>query len=240
MDRATTKSGHGLPPFERWDLFYSKFRWKPGEHVTTIGPTGSGKTVLNRQLLIRRRWVAVMGVKNRDPELYGPFEKQGYVLRHTFDPEPPEDADVYRVLFVPQSNKHGAEARKEKAAKFRSALNEIYDAGNWCVYADDVQYLADQLRLDAELEEIWMLGRSEDVTMVASSQEPVNIPVMAYGMATHLFLFANRDVYRAKRMAELTGVNREIAETTILNLPPHEFLYINRNTGLMVRSMVVT
>jgi len=238
MDTARTKSGLRLPPFERWDTFMSKFRWQQGDHITTIGPTKSGKTVLNRQLLILREFVVVLGVKNRDPELYAPFEAQGYELRHTFNPEPPENADVYRVLFVPRSSKHGAEARKEKAAKFRNALNEIYDAGGWCVYADDVQYQADQLKLATEFEELWMLGRSEGVTVVASSQEPVNIPVMAYGMATHLFLFANRDLYRARRMAELTGVNREIAEKTILELPPHEFLYIDKATGRMVRSMV--
>ena len=84
-----------------------------------------------------------------------------------------------------------------------------------------------------------MLGRSEGVTVVASSQEPVNVPVMMYGMATHLFLFKNPDIYRARRMAELTGVNREQAQQTILLLPPHEFLYIDKRDGRMVRSMVI-
>lgn len=239
LDRERTRTGLELPPFVRWDRFIRDWHWRQGEHVTTIGPTGSGKTVLNRELLLHRAYVVVLGVKNRDPELYGPFERQGYELVHRFEPEPPADAEQTRVLFVPRTSLHGAEARKAKSQAFRRVLNEIQDVGYWCVYLDDVQYMADQLRLAVDLEELWIIGRSEGVSVVASSQEPVNIPVMAYGMATHLFLFANRDLYRARRMAELTGVNREVAEHTILGLPPHEFLYINKDTGEMLRSKVI-
>ena len=237
--RQTARGKLTLPPFVRWDEFLSEFRWRQGEHLTTIGPTGSGKTVLNRALLAQWRYVVVLGVKNRDPELYGPFQQQGYELVRHFNPDVPAGATSQRVLFVPQTSEHGAAGRKKKGAAFRTALNDIYDAGDWTVYADDVQYLADQLRLDTELEELWMLGRSEGVTLVASSQEPVDIPVMAYGMATHLFLYGNPDLRRAQRMAELTGMNREIAVETILALPEHEFLYINRKTRRMVRSKVI-
>jgi hypothetical protein len=214
------------------------WNWKQGEHVTTIGPTGVGKTVLNRQLLRRRDFVVVLGVKNRDPELYGPFERQGYELVRKFDPEPPESQDSRLILFVPTTEKHGAEGRQARAKRFRQALNDIYDVGRWTVYCDDVQYLSDQLRLEPELEELWMIGRSEQVSVVASSQEPVNIPLMAYGMATHLFLFKNPDRRRAERMAELTGVQRDVAQYAILRLPEHEFLYIDKRSGRMIRSKV--
>jgi hypothetical protein len=211
---------------------------KQGEHVTTIGPTGSGKTVLNRELLKLRDFVVVLGVKNRDPELYGGFEREGYRQVTKFDPTPADDASEERVLYVPKTSKHGKEGRQERAARLRHALNDVYDAGYWAVYIDDVQYVADQLGLATELEELWMLGRSEGVTVVASSQEPVNIPLMAYGQATHLFLFQNPDIRRADRMAELTGTNRDVIRDTILRLPPHEFVYVNKNTQELVRSKV--
>lgn len=238
LDKARTKSGEDIPPFVRWPAFMAEFDWKQGEHITTIAPTGYGKTVLNRQLLLRRAYVLACGIKRRDPELYGPFEKQGYQLVRHFEPEVPDDADVYRLLFVPQTTLRGAEGRKKRAAAFRLAINDVMDVGRWCLYLDDVQYMADQLRLGPDLEEAWLNGRSEEVSVVASSQEPVNIPVMAYGMATHLFLFKNDDIRRAQRMAELTGVNREIAQRTILGMPKYEFLYINKATGRMVRSRV--
>lgn len=240
LDGRSTRGGQQLPPFVPWQQFMREFRWNRGEHLTTIGPTGSGKTVLNRQLLRLRDPVVVLGVKQRDPELYGPFQREGYELTRRFDADWAfEDNEPKLVLYVPQTSKPDATARRrELAARFRQALSDIYQAGWWTVYCDDVAYLADQLKLAPELEELWQLGRSEEVTLVASSQEPVNIPVMAYGMATHLFLFHNPDLYRVKRMAELTGVNREIAQETILHLPPHEFLYINKNTRQLMRSKV--
>jgi hypothetical protein len=240
LDRATTpRSREPLPPFVRFDQFLADWEWNQGEHLTTIGPTGSGKTVLNRYLLRRRDFVVVLGIKKRDKELYTPFEADGYELVRTFDPEPPDGVERQRLLFVPRTDKHGAEGRAAKAKKFRQALNDIYDTGNWTVYADDIQYMADQLRLAPEFEELWMLGRSEGDTVVASSTEPVNIPVMAYGMAKHLFLFRNDDLYRARRMAELAGTNREIVQTTLLQLPEHEFLYIDKRNGRMLRSRVI-
>jgi hypothetical protein len=238
LDGAESRRGEQLPPFVRWEEFYPSLRMKQGDHLTSIGPTGSGKTVLNRELLKLRDFVVVLGVKNRDPELYGGFEREGYRQVNKFDATPPDDADSERVLYVPQTSRHGAEGRRERAAKLRLALNDVYDAGYWAVYIDDVQYVSDQLGLATELEELWMLGRSEGVTVVASSQEPVNIPLMAYGMATHLFLFKNPDLRRADRMAELTGVNRDAVRDTILRLPPHEFLYVNKNTGELARSKV--
>jgi len=239
LDERTTRNGNELPPFVRFDRFMDDWRWKQGEHVTTIGPTGSGKTVLNRELLRRRDYVIVLGVKNRDPELYGPFQREGYELVHNFNAVPPEDIDVQRVLYVPLTDKHGTEGRAVKTRKFRQVLNDVYDVGYWCVYADDIQYMADQLKLAAEFEELWILGRSEGVSVVASSQEPVDIPLQAYGQATHLFLFRNDDLRRAQRMAELAGRNREVVQETIFSLPQHEFLYINKRSGEMLRSKVL-
>jgi hypothetical protein len=243
LDTQTTRGKQivgEVAPFVRWDRFQTDFVWVQGEHLTTIGPTGSGKTVLNRELLKRRDLVVVLGVKNRDAELYGPFQKMGYHLQHTFDPQPPADAAEHLVLFVPRADgKHGQDARQVRTRRFRNALNGVMDVGYWCVYIDDAQYTADQLRLKVEMEEIWILGRSEKVTMAASSQEPVDIPVMAYGQATHLFLFKNTDRRRAQRMAELTGVNREATEHIIMALDDHEFLYVNRSSGRMVRSKVL-
>lgn len=239
LDGRQARGGEPWPPFERWDVFEAGFEWKQGEHLTTIGPTGSGKTVLDRELLKKRDFVVVLGVKNRDPELYGPFERMGYELKHSFHPVPPADADESLILYVPRTSKHGTEGRQEKSRRFRQVLNDVYDVGDWTVYADDVQYLADKLHLAPELEEIWQLGRSEKVTMVASSQEPVDIPVMAYNAATHLFLFKNPDDYRAERMGKLVGRNRQLVREIVLSLPSHEFLYVNRETGRMVRSKVL-
>lgn len=239
LDERQTPTGVPWPAFVRWDRFMEEFLWRQGEHLTTIGPTGSGKTVLNRELLKRRDYVVVLGVKNRDQELYGPFQRMGYKLEHNFAPQPPEDAEEALVLFVPRTEKQGVERRAVIGRRFRQVLNDVLAIGYWCVYCDDVQYMADKLRLAAELEDLWQLGRSEKATLAVSSQEPVDIPVEAYSAATHLFLFANPDQVRAERMGKLAGMNRKLVEEVVLTMPQHEFLYINKNTRRMVRSRVL-
>lgn len=237
MDGQQTKSGLPYPPFVPFPEFFAEWNWELGQHITVIGPTGSGKTVLVRQLLRRRDYVVVLGIKNRDPELYGPFTREGYKIVSRFDPEP-EDGDTH-LIFRPKLTGPGAEDKAKQRDAFREGLGEIFLQGRWTVYADDVQYLSDNLKLGTEFETFWMLGRSEQISMVASTQEPVDIPVLAYGQATHLFLFQNPDIYRVRRMAELTGVNREIVMEVLPDLPPHEFLYVNKLQRSMLRSKVI-
>jgi hypothetical protein len=177
-------------------------------------------------------------VKRRDDELYGPFQREGYELVHRFDPRDHREHGT-KVLFVPLTDQHGQESRDARAQAFRNAAHDMLRAGDWVIYCDDVIYLSKALGLRVELEELWAIGRSEGISVVASAQEPVNIPPMAWGQSSHLFIFKNPDMYRTRRLGELTGFNRELAFATILRLPPHEFLYINKDTSEMVRSMVL-
>ena len=239
LDRVQTRHGAPLPPFVRWDEFYSSWRWEQGQHVFVAGPTGSGKTVLARYLLRRRAWVVVLGVKNRDPELYAPFQAEGYNLERTFDPHPDEDHPI-KVLFAPTSQAEDVDDEwAEKHAKFKAALNGIRHAGGWTVYADDIMFMSKQLRLRSSFDALWQIARSEGVSLVASSQEPVDVPPMAYTNASHLFLFKVLDRRRAERVGEQSGVNRDVVQETVLRLPKHEFLYVSKDTGRMVRSSVI-
>lgn len=248
LDAKRTRSGYPFPPYQRWPQFFDEWQWNSGEHVTMIAPTGSGKTVLARYLLRKAPvperggpgpFVVVLGIKSRDKELYGPYQREGYRRVTRFDPNPGEDVWEERVIFAPQTERAGREGRNDRANALRTALQGIEQAGYWTTYADDVQYMAQQLGLSIELEEIWIKGRSEGISLMVASQEPRHIPVMAYGQATHLFIFKQPDKDRADRLGELTGVNREVTRETVLELPDHEFLYINKSTGRFVRSMVI-
>jgi hypothetical protein len=236
LDRQTLR-GEPLPPFIRWDEFLFRLRMRPGEHITIVGVTGSGKSVLARMLLRRRDYVAVLGTKNRDPELYGAFMRDGYVLVERFDAEPPPGRS--RIIYRPRMSTPDEAGLDAQRTAFRRMLTEVYEVGRWTLYADEVWYLTNRLNLATILETFWTAGRSLEITLVASTQLPVSIPLLAFDQATHLFLFRNTDRRRIDRMAEFAGANREVVRAVIPRLPQHEFLYVNTRTGNLARSKVI-
>ena len=243
LDRET----EAVPPFVRWDRFISEWDWKTGQHVLSVGPTGAGKTRLNRMLLrrapipaagARGPFVVVFGIKNRDQELYAPFQREGYELVRKFDPHPDDDVRFERLIFAPLSAKFGAQGYQDKERQFREAIHGILREGYWVSYADDINFMSSELHLRDEFKNLWQVGRSEGISVVASSQEPIDIPPMAYSASTHLFLFKFTDDYRVKRVSEFSGMNRQLVRQLLPRLPDHEFIYFNKSTQQLIRSKV--
>jgi hypothetical protein len=228
------ESGREAVPFTPWPRFLESFDWRQGEHITLVGSWGSGKTTLARQLLPRRDYVVVLATKKTDPSLYEPLLNAGYVLRDTFDPDPGAEP---RVIFRPKLSSPTAEGREEQREAFREALVSIFDTGGWCVYADEIRYLSDYLRLGTELETLWLQGRSLGISMVAGTQRPVSIPVLAFD-ANHLFFWRATDKRDIVTMSEFAGVNMTVAREVIPRLPKHEALYIGTRTDDMTRTKV--
>jgi hypothetical protein len=230
-------AGVPVPPYVRWDRFRAALRLRQGEHITIVGVTGSGKTILARELLGFRSYVVVMGTKRRDPELYAPFEERGYEVTDKFDPEPSEDES--RIIFRPRMGTPDEKGRARQRDAFQGMLFEAYEAGGWTIYADELVRITSTLKLATTMEEFWTGGRTEKLTVVGATQFPVYVPLAAFDQATHLFLFNNSDRNRVNRMAEFTGRNIVMARHLIPRLPEHEFLYVNTRTGYAARSKVI-
>lgn len=226
-----------MPPYLRWDDFRAQLRFRQGEHITIVGTTGSGKTLLARELLKFRDFVAVLGTKRNDPELYGPFENLGYEITEDFDATP--EAHESRIIFRPRLSTPDQKGLDRQRQAFEAMLFEVFEAGRWTLYADEIWYLTNRLKLAPIFETFWTAGRTEHISVVASTQLPVSIPLLAFDQATHLFLFKNSDRYRINRMAEFTGSDIDLARYVIPRLPLHEFLYVDTRTGQMVRSKVI-
>ena len=226
-----------LIPFVRWDRFIESVTFKQGEMITIVGTIGSGKTVLERELVEFRSFTVLLGTKPEDRELYVPFEQRGYELVDRFDPSPP--ADESRVIFRPRLTAPDAKARAKQADAFREMLLEVWEYGGWTVVADEIWYLTNQLKLADIFETLWTQGRSSGVTIVAATQLPVSIPLLAFDQATHLFLFRNTDKYRINRMSEFAGADSAVLKVVIPLLPRHEFIYVDTREGTLLRSMVI-
>lgn len=223
-------------PYVAWAQFRTRVRLLQGQHITIIGTTGSGKTVLARELLKTRDYVAVLGTKNTDIELYAPFQALGYEITDNFEAEP--DRDESRIIFRPRLATPDAKGRKGQAEAFQVMLFEVWEVGGWTLYADEIFTLTNSLNLGVTFDEFWTAGRSENITVVASTQEPVNIPRRAYTAATHLFLFQNSDQTRIDRISELSAGHGKLVRRLLPLLPEHEFIYVNTRTRQIMRSKV--
>lgn len=228
----------GQIPFKPWHEFYPVFarEFEQGHHVTLVGRNGSGKTVLGQQVIALRDYVAVCATKNRDPSLYGPLEKDGFELVDEFTSEPLEHP---KLIVRPELGEASRKALQAQSATFEEMLHEIFRVGDWCVYADEVRYLTDTLRLAEPFEILWLQGRSLGISVVAGTQRPVSIPREAFSQARHFFFFAEHEKDNVIRMSEFVGRNMELVRFVIPRLPEFEFLYVNTVSGKMLRSKVI-
>lgn len=234
-------------PFLEWDDFVDQFVWYQGEHVTGIGPTGSGKTVLFRELLRNARngtnatgtpthpWQVITATKRRD-EILDTFRDDGFVKMPSWQVH---DAEVFsKVILAPPLP--SAKRKDKQAEPIREALTSIYHQGGWLALLDELKHLADYLNLKAEIELLLHQGRSAGITVVSAVQRPRHVPLMAYDQATHLFMWESRDNDIRKRLGEIGGkADPKQIEYALNRLKSkHHFLYIHLPSGLVVESKV--
>lgn len=211
-----------------WRTFRRRFAWAPGEHVTIIGQTGSGKSELARRLVRDRRFAVVLGTKPVDSTLEG-FKRDGFRRIGRWPPA----SNINQVLLWPRIRT--VEDLDRQRDVMRHALESIFVEGAWTVYVDELPYFVGRLQLSDMLELYWLQGRSLSVSLVVATQRPANVPLLAFSQATHIFLARTTDDRDLARLREIGGVeDRAGLAATVRRLPRFGFVHVNARTGRYV------
>lgn len=224
-----------------WATFWPFFARRYGhatqdnaEHVTILGPTGTGKSTLAMEVAGLRYYVVQLMEKPRDDLLEKALKRQGY--RRTT--ELPEPGGWRRVYVWPPAR--GPEDEPGQRVAFRATLRGAMRAGVWHVVVHEGGYLIDPLGLASDLKYILRLGRSNGVGLILCSQRPAWLPRDIYSQASHLFLFGTNDSVDLKALGGLNGMDERRVRDTVAALgaegDPHRFLYVGTRDGTLVTS----
>lgn len=201
-------------------------RWKADQHLSLIGPVGRGKTYTARQLLERRPGrTLILAPKGPDPTLEGWGQKISKWPPGPFVSRPRDG--VWRLLLQPPVKK--SKDLPLMREHFAKALEQVFRQGDWTVYVDELQVLADprMMGLGKLVEQNIVMGRSRKVSVVSSIQVPRWAPKAAFDQASHVLMWRQRDKPALKRISEISGVDTKEVEAIVRTLDFHEFLWVD-------------
>lgn len=226
-------------PAVDYETWFNTFRreWKQGEHISVIGTTGTGKTILETELLKVRDHVVFIATKPEDTSL-SRLEKRGYVRVHAFPKHPPDDIDRY-LLWVPGAGSMSPEAQLRDRAVIKDALTRIFEGpkggrpGRWAVCIDEARYVSDPafLGLQQQIKHILIQGRSLKLSLVLGFQRPSWVPAEAYDQPSYLFIAQDNDRRNVQRFREIGGVDGETVAQTVKALRRFEWCFVDARPG---------
>lgn len=217
-------------PLVEWHKFVAQFRWKQGEHVGLIGPTGSGKTNMAFWLLPMREYVTIFGTKPKDGSLKAFGKDNGYKVLQQWE-KLSVKRHPHRIIW-PNARTLNAEVTQRKV--FTEAMQTIYIQGGWCVYIDELWYFGHVLNMTHNVKVYLQQARSMGISLVVASQRPAWIPVEVYDQSTHLFFWRDSDYTNLKRISGIGWLNAEVIQNAVARLPQYHVLYVNTRTGQMM------
>lgn len=226
---------------DRADFLDRFWRYRPGDHVTVLGPTDCGKTHLTFELLERAHDQTgispiFFATKPRDDLVAERGKQLGY--RRIKD-WPPSMMDQARrppgwLLWPP----HTADPDVDDAAHyevFRRAMMETYKASArrrnplrviqvW----DEAGTLANYLGLMRYQQTILKRGRSCKCGGWNQDQRAAWMPQESYNCAEHLFLAWDPDARNVERYDDIGGFDPGLVRDVTKTLEKRAFAYLRR------------
>jgi hypothetical protein len=220
-----------------WGEFLRRFRWKQGEHLTIIAPTGGGKTTLEVALVDQRKYSVFFATKRDDPLYHDLIRRHKFHRVENFREVMPW---MDRVLLWPKHQETIRATYRHQQRTFITALDKIVAQRAWSVWFDECKYMVQQLGMGPEVTFANEQLRSTKGTVVNTAQRPVWIGKSALSNASHVFLWKTHDAADTKTLSDVGGIDAKAVAKESQLLGRHEFIYIStRGTdATLVRSQV--
>jgi energy-coupling factor transporter ATP-binding protein EcfA2 len=205
--------------------------WRQGDHVLITGGTGSGKTLLARQLdqiRLSHGGSVVVFVCKLKPDETITNHYQGWTRWTTWHSSPL--LTEQRILLWPRvEHLKPTQAIDLMRTEFGKALESIGKSGLWTVHIDEGLMLSSPhyLGLGNVLGLMYALMRSSKGTMITLAQRPSHLPVSIYANISQAFVGRASELPDLRRLADLDGhVNSKDLQRMISQNSRHDFLWI--------------
>lgn len=242
-------------PVVTWAELYGYLRreFQQGDHVSILGPTGTGKTHIALNLAEIRTYVMVIATKPRDPLVEDTLTR-GYHRVTTaelqkgvdyVDGRPLHPRMVYwpqltdgQVRRIPERQRIQARKKFQKPL-VAGALGYVDLNGHWCVVLDEGTWIYKDLRLGDDVDSALNQWRTNKASIIILGQRPAWMGRYVLSQPTHVFLFHTANAEDAKALGDISGVNTKLVRHLVQNLDrdQHQFLYYNARTQAMFRSV---
>lgn len=197
-------------------LGHMRSRWRQGQHIALIAPTGGGKTYAALDLISIRKHVVAIATKAKDETL----DTYPFVRKSDWPP----DYGEHRILYWVKPRVLGDFSTQRQA--IRLVMQDLYKRGGWAIYFDDVNYVANTLGLRSELQMFYTQVRSNHVSIIAAQQRPSIRLLEALSQSSYILLFRVHDKIDRDRVAGEVGIDRKQLEALNAQLADFEFLLI--------------
>lgn len=223
-----------VPWSQWWPYFARAYRVSRdhADHVTILGPTGTGKTTLAMEIGRLRRYTVALGTKPRDREFGRIADRYGYKLQR--DGELPSARLRPRVLVWPHYSGITDEDRQRDV--FARVFDQAFTRGGWHIIAEEGPHLID-LGLGPRVRQHLRMGRTMSSGLILNAQRPVGFPREARTNAQHLILFGTNDVDDLRTLGGLNGADTWRVRSTVAALgKTFDFLHVDTRTGILTVS----
>lgn len=228
-----------IGPRSREQLARLSTMWNQGDHVLVTGGTGSGKTLLARQLdeiRIQRGGSVIVFVCKLQPDdtINEHYSKANGWVRWTTWKNKPNIAEN-KVLFWPKvEGMSPTDATALMKKEFTHALEMIGKKGKWTVHLDEGLFITSPayLNLGPVVGMMYALMRSSRGTMICLAQRPSHLPVSIYANLSHAFVGRASEANDLKRLADMDStMSSKDLQRMINQNGKHDFIWIPIGTN---------